>query len=296
MILRVAALALCTLVACSRSVTPDVTNEYRPAREDYGEVRSVWIYAAGTQLKAASGTHLVAADLHFPAATEGKFDLDDIDLFDAQDGTNFGSDPYIQRLTPEGEMVDDDDPVVADDLDYRGIFVWQIPRAVKRVNFGYWGEMLYKEPVTVGVDARVLPELQVDAVGAERGGAATDAYESHLVMLHARNAFRTFTPRNYTLHASAASEEQSLCDINAWIEVDRDGGVVTATLQNRAYLLRDRWFLVEYWCAKGIRPDTLNIFGEQTPLPGDNSLRASIDARRALKEATPEKHALHRLK
>ncbi|HEX7706495.1 MAG TPA: hypothetical protein VF701_08565 [Thermoanaerobaculia bacterium] len=296
MIARIAALAMCALISCGRSVAPDGADDYKPAREDYGRVRGVWIYTAGTQVKAAPGTQLIAADLHFPPATEGKFDLDDIDLFDAEDGTNFGSDPYIQRLTPEGEMVDDDDPVVADDRDYRGIFVWQVPRAVTRVNFGYWGEMLYKNPVTVDADVRVLPEIQVDAVGAERGGAATDAYESRLVMLHVRDSFRTFTPRNYTLFASGAPEEKSLCDINTWVELDGDGRVVTETLQDRAYLLPDRWFLVDYWCANGIQPDTLNIFGQQTPLHVDRPLRASIEARRALTEATPKEHALHRLK
>ena len=133
---------------------------YELATEDYGVVFRAYEYNGWSYLEPIDGAKLVAADIEFPP-TDVKFDLDDIDIFDADSGQNFGSDPHIQRLNSDGALVDLDDPEVMDQREFRGIFVWAVPQETKRINFGYWGGMLLREPIELDTTGPVLLEPSV---------------------------------------------------------------------------------------------------------------------------------------
>ncbi|MHB0972174.1 MAG: hypothetical protein ACYC60_20695 [Thermoanaerobaculia bacterium] len=281
---------------CSDIETPDSPPRYTPATSDYGEVIAAWVYPDDGKLSPPPRTKLVAAELRLPPPEGGKFDLDDIDIFDADTGENFGSDPYIQRLTLNGEFVDSDDPEVEAQREYRGIFVWAVPEEVKRVNFGYWGEMLYVEPVPLGSRELNLPHMTVSAISIERAGDASRGYDRYRAVLHAQQSFRNFEPRWYTLVGTRAPKEKDICDSDAWIEVDAARLPVRHEMRERPYVVNDRWFLVEYWCPNGTTPDRLNLFGSHSPLPPVTAPPTPREAYEALEKAPREKHALHRLK
>ena len=240
--------------------------KYRPARSDYGKVHSAWEYTGPWHLPIPPDLKLVAADIELPDPPGGSFDPDDIDIFDADSGESFGSDPWIQRLTPEGEFVADDDPAVKERRDYRGVFIWAVSRNVRRVNFGYWGEMLFVHPVALSPTGKVVPKPALEVVSIGPFGAV-ESYERHLALLHARDWSRTMTPANYTLFAPRGASDGDICGCDAWLEVDGAGRPVDGPASARPYYQKERWFLADFWCPSGRSPEALNLFGTHTPLP-----------------------------
>jgi hypothetical protein len=260
-------LVLAALALLPSSVD-DPPPKYTPATRDYGTVHAAWEYQGPWPVAVPRDLKLVAADIALPAPPEGeRFDLDDIDIFDADSGENFGSDPSIQRLTADGRFVADDDPDVKDRRDYRGLFVWTVKRGVKRVSFGYWGGMLFVRPVPLAPSGRLLPPapaLEVAGVGAL---GPAEGYERHGALLHARNWSRARAPGHYGLVVRRQGVEDEICDWDAWLEVDAAGRPFERPAAGRPYYEKDRWFLVDFWCPAGARPVALNRFGDRTPLP-----------------------------
>ena len=262
---------LAALIVSLRMLSSSFSDEppprYRPATTDYGKLVAAWEYQGSWPSKVPSDLKLVAAEIELPPPSSGSFDLDDIDIFDADSGEWFGSDPVAQRLTPTGEFVAQDDPEFKDQGAYRGIFIWAVGRNVRRVNFGYWGEMLFKNPVALRPTGRVLPPGPTAVVEAIGPFGSAEGYERHLVLLHGRDWPRGNTPRSYSLYASDAKPKRDICDCDAWLEVDAAGRPVDRLVLARPYYEKDRYFLLDYWCPAGSSPDALNLFGEHTPLP-----------------------------
>ena len=263
---RFAALTI-SLGMASGSFADEQPPRYKPATNAYGRVLSAWDYGGPWRVPVPGDLKLVAADIELPAPSGERFDLDDIDIFDADSGEWFGSGPAIQRLTPTGQFVAQDDPEFKDQRAYRGIFIWAVRRTVRRVNFGYWGEMLYRNPVALRPTGPVLPADPTVDVEAFGPFGAAEGHERHLVLLHARDWSRAATPDGYTLFASRADSDRQICDFDAWLEVDAQRRAVDRPVTARPYYEKDRWFLVDYWCPKGSSPDALNLFGEHSPLP-----------------------------
>lgn len=281
------------LHACSTAQV-EPPPKYKPAKTDYGKVLSAWEYQGRWPVEVPADFKLVAADIELPAPEGGRFDLDDIDIFDADSGESFGSDPEIQRLTAAGELVDDRDPAVEEQGPYRGIFVWAVPRGVRRVNFGYWGEMLFREPVPLGKSDRVLPSpaLEVTAIGPF---GVIEGHERHVALLHAREWSRTATPEHYSLFAPTAAAGREICSCDAWLEVDASGRPEERPVATRPYYEKERWFVLDFWCPAGTSPQALNLYGSRSPLPrtAPPALRPETLQRLAVAKKNPT--ARHRL-
>jgi len=65
-------------------------------------------------------------------------------------------------------MVGDADPVIQDRPEFRAIFVWAVPFQVQRINFGYWGNMLFVQPVVLAESGPTLPEDRIEASAVHR--------------------------------------------------------------------------------------------------------------------------------
>ncbi|HKH46016.1 MAG TPA: hypothetical protein VKM72_15255 [Thermoanaerobaculia bacterium] len=284
---------LASISACHGPVSapPSDSSVYAPATSDYGKVHAAWVYAGHGDLRAKAGYKLVAADIELPPA---EFDLDDIDIFDAKTGENFGSDPLLYPLTPSGQLVGDDDPEVAGRHDYRGWFIWQVPERVTVVNFGYWGEMLYTSAVPLAETGPVVPDQAVKVTAIARRNAPSGEYQPYIALLEATNWFRVDEPSRYTLHSSAG-RESTYCDCDRWIEVDWSGAVLEQPIQERPLVVPTRKFLVEYWCPLGVEPKQLDLFGTRFPLPGFANLPLPTHTVEALDRGTAKQYPLHRL-
>mgnify|MGYP003579613009 CR=1 FL=1 len=284
--------------ACTRRSKPDTPTQnpgaaYKPAQADYGKLRAAWNHPSIPDAVPSAGHKLVAADIELPPP-EGKFDLDDIDIFDADSGENFGSDPLIYGLSDDGRWIDTDDPDYKDRLEYRAVFIWGVPNHVTRVNFGYWGDMLFVKPVVLQASGPVAPSSHVKVISWRRMHPS-GGYNPYVVLLRTHNWFRRMAPNSYTLLASGAPEDRDLCDCDRWVELDARGAPRTDSVTSRAYLEAERRFVVEFWCPQGSIPDQLNLYGSQTPLGKTDNLVMSKEIETALGNAVPEINALHRL-
>ncbi len=291
----VAALALS--VGCSRTPPspPTAPDAYSPAQSDYGALHRAWHHPVFGDITLEPGFKLVAADISLPPPTEGTFDLDDIDIFDAATGENFGSDPLIYRTTPDGAWVDTNDPVVKDDPNYRGVFVWAVPERVKTVNFGYWGGMLFVRPAAVESSGPQVP-VSTESVVGWQALSPEGEYWRFVALLHVGQWYRNDNPRHFDLIWLAAPSKPTLCSCDRWIETDTNARPISPELLSRPYLEAHRYFLVEFWCPKRVTPDHLNRYGTHWPLPAQRDLQLSAEALAALREAPPDRHALHRLR
>ncbi|MBL8942498.1 MAG: hypothetical protein JNK45_05095, partial [Myxococcales bacterium] len=206
-----------------------------------------------------SNAKLVAIDFELDVPGNG-FDLDDIDIVDADTHENLGSSPMLQRLDARGEPVDFDDPdVVADNHHFRLLGVWTVPRATRRVELGYWGAPL-GEAIRISNRVGRLRVMQdVTTIVGYGVGKPADGEQVHLLWVECRCS-RVARPPSYQLAAPA-----TLVDEGRVLAIDVDGAPSTTPINRRPKYGRFAW-LLEYRTAPGTGVTEVNSFGERTPL------------------------------
>jgi hypothetical protein len=282
-----AILLMATTRANAASIAPQEQEDapYKPATRDYGKVNKVWEYKGPLDIEVPPGKKIVAADLELPATTEA-FDLDDIDIVDADSGESFGSDELAQRLTATGEPIDDRDPDVDPKGPYRGIFTWVVDARVRRVNFGYWGDLLFRSPVALspGMGAPTLPHGRVSTLGVQpETEPAAKGSRRYLLLLAAENWSRVAVPSGDMLSVERASRQP--CEVDAWIETDAQNRPRHTPVKERPYYEKSRQFLLELVCPAGVTPDAVARARNKAERPALQDLRLSPETLRALKAA-----------
>lgn len=111
-------------------------------------VHRAYLYEGYSWFEPAPDQRLVAVDVEFVNYLRG-FDLDDVDVIDADSNENYGSDPYIGELTPAGER--------AFDAPIRRILVYSIPKSCKAIKLSYWNQLLTPDGVPLADDGPSLP-------------------------------------------------------------------------------------------------------------------------------------------
>jgi hypothetical protein len=153
-----------------RHVTPEqLPPEVRGAVEDTMRRQSVaangavatvhraYPYEGYSWFDPAAGAMLVAVDVEFVGYT-ADFDLDDIDLIDGVTGENYGSDPQVALLTPEGHLAKDEArewPPAPKPL--RLLLIYAAPRSLRSIRLGYWGEDLTPRAFPIAGKGPSLP-------------------------------------------------------------------------------------------------------------------------------------------
>jgi hypothetical protein len=88
---------------------------------------------------------VVAVDVEF-AGYSPAFDLDDIDLIDGDTGENYGSNPEVALLRPDGTLpVDEKKEWPAAPNPLRLLLIYSAPRTMKAVKLSYWDQALTPE-------------------------------------------------------------------------------------------------------------------------------------------------------
>jgi hypothetical protein len=218
-----------------------------------------WPYAPPPDLEAASNAKLVAIDFELDIPGNG-FDLDDIDILDADSNENYGSDPILQRLNARGEPVAFDDPdVAADNHHFRLLGVWAVPRTTHRVELGYWNASL-GAPITIaGPVDRLRVMEDASTVVAYGVGNPVDGEQVHLLWVECQCS-RVGPHPSYELTTPA-----TLLDEARVIAIEADGTPSTTPITGRPRYGRFAW-LTEYRTPPGTRVTGANRFGERTPL------------------------------
>jgi hypothetical protein len=138
-----------------RHVTPDqLPPEVRGAVEDTIRRQSVaaadavatihraYPYEGYSWFEPTAEGKLVAVDVELTGYT-ADFDLDDIDLIDGVTGENYGSDPQVALLTPDGELAKDEArewPAAPKPL--RVLLIYAAPLSLQSVRLAYWDQDL----------------------------------------------------------------------------------------------------------------------------------------------------------
>jgi hypothetical protein len=283
--------AILLMASAARAATreePPEDEAYKPATRDYGKVNKAWEYKAPIDIEVPAGQKLVAADIELPATTE-PFDLDDIDIFDADTGKSYGSDLVAQRLTTDGQPIDDHDPDVDEKGPYRGLFLWVVDARVHRVNFGYWGELLYKNGAALSpTGGAVMPQPSVAVLGVQEADPTARGPRKYRLLLDTENWSRAATPESYALSVARASRTQ--CAVDTWIETDGQNRPRTTPARERPYYEKNRRFLLLLSCPSGTTPEPLNRPGSKTA-PALQDLRLPPETLRALESAERNKPA-----
>ena len=129
-------------------------------------VRRAYVYAGPpVYWEFDDQSRMVAVEVEFRGVGPG-LDLDDVDFIDADTEENFGSDPLIQGLAPNGELMDLTDPDRPAGT-FRVLLAHPMPRSARRVQLGYWGEHV-GGPVAIEGEGPVFREPERRLLGWSR--------------------------------------------------------------------------------------------------------------------------------
>jgi hypothetical protein len=205
------------------------------------------------------GFRIIAVDVTFRNYADG-FDLDDVDIIDADTGENFGSDPHLEGIVGDGELADIDDPDVWAGPDrVRVLLVYAPPKSTSRIKLGYWGDILTPDPISLAPGGRQIAKDSITSVVCWKEGSAGSDYDRYVGVLAVRSWYRNRLPD----YANLKCDSEIYGDLDRFIEIDEDGNPVTAELTARPYLIERRRFLLEFWVPTGQTPVSFNYWGEE---------------------------------
>jgi hypothetical protein len=128
------------------------------ANDAAATIRRAYPYEGYSWFEPAADAKLVAVDVEFVGYT-ADFDLDDIDLIDGVTGEDYGSDPQVALLTPEGRLAKDEArewPPAPKPL--RLLLIYAAPRSLQSVRLGYWGQDLTARAFPIAGEGPSLPQ------------------------------------------------------------------------------------------------------------------------------------------
>ena len=127
------------------------------ASDAVATIRRAYPYEGYSWFEPTADGKLIAIDVELVGYT-ADFDLDDIDLVDGVTGENYGSDPQIALLTPEGDLAKDEArewPPAPKPL--RILLIYAAPRSLQSVRLRYWDEDLTPRAFPIAGKGPSLP-------------------------------------------------------------------------------------------------------------------------------------------
>ncbi|HWA99589.1 MAG TPA: hypothetical protein VG713_13895 [Pirellulales bacterium] len=219
----------------------------------------------------------------------------DLRAIEARDGTTgklLATVGSVQRLTDDARPADDADPIFAGSDKFRGMLVYEIPKACRTVNLEYHGEALNSQPMHVENCTVRLPNPSLKAVALAKRDVDKPAYLGYLVEIECHDWSRMATPRTLVLR-SLAGDATSQADPDRFIELDENRKPCDSTPGNRPFYPDHRWFLVEFWCPRDAVPVDVLAGTEAALLPTDET-PFPRDLLEALEQAPRLEQARHR--
>ncbi len=107
----------------------------------------------------------VGVDVEFIGPGE-QFDIEDVDIVDGSTGTNYGSDPYIQLLKPDGRLEQNQAKWELPSKSLRVLLTYVVPVQTTSVQLEYWGHKITSRatPIVEGElkvdDSRIIADVQ----------------------------------------------------------------------------------------------------------------------------------------
>ncbi len=104
-------------------------------------LHSAYLYNGPAYFDPMPGVKKIAVDVTFSRFTD-EFDLDDVDIEDADTEENFGSNPHIEFLSSAGKIVPESSLPKGKLSSLHVLLVYVVPPHTKRVRLSYWGAVI----------------------------------------------------------------------------------------------------------------------------------------------------------
>ena len=225
------------------------------------QVQMAYNYPGKTEAEPVDGAKLIGVRVEFRDWKKG-FDLDDVDVIDAADNQNYGSDPLIQFLTEQGDFIDDNDPDFDAEGPLRCLLIYAVPKSCQAIKLGYWGDVIAPTAIPLADTGPVRPESSERVLKIARRDRAGAKFDRYLLEIEATGWPRSSQPDWLNL-SSDQGEKILRGDVEAWIETDPELKVVSSQIVGKPYYLRTRYFLVEMWFPQGKPPEYFGVLRSQ---------------------------------
>jgi hypothetical protein len=222
-------------------------------------VHKAWNYRGPSTLAPDAGAKLVAIEMTIDVPKGNHLDLDDLDIIDAADRKNYGSDPQLQRVTVKSEPAGWEDPVFTESSPVRFIAVWAVPEKTTAVQLGYWGQTLTTGDLTLAASGPALPDSTERVVAHGTAGRTASGQTRHLLVVECWCARTASAPWSLGIVDSAPKPHHAV----RAVEVDEATQPIAAGGARALYSKR-RWVL-EVWAEPIVRG--LTDIGRRFPPP-----------------------------
>jgi hypothetical protein len=118
-------------------------------------VHSAAEFEGKTWIEPLNRCHLICVDVEFTNYQDG-FDLDDVDVIDAESNENLGSNPDMYLIDAEGNPLPQEAPWPEQRKSIRVLLIYAVPDATRRIKLGYWNKTMTPEPILVRREPRIL--------------------------------------------------------------------------------------------------------------------------------------------
>lgn len=122
-------------------------------------VHRVYEYHGYPSIDALDTARPIAVDVEFREYDRG-LDLNDVDIIDGESNENFGSNPFIARLTLQGEISSKpEDSSWPENLEpMRVLLIYAFPAKANTIKLSYLGKELTAKPITIAGEGPALPK------------------------------------------------------------------------------------------------------------------------------------------
>ena len=256
-------------------------------------VSAAYNYPGKTEVEPVDGAKIIGVRVEFRDWKKG-FDLDDVDVIDATDNQNYGSDPLIQFLTEQGDFIDDNDP----DFDAEGplhcLLLFAVPKSCRAIKLGYWGSIVSATATPLADTGPLRPETSERVLTIAKRQGPNTPFDRYLLQIEATGWPRSSQPDWLNLSRDDGKEIVR-GDTEAWVETDPQLSVVSSQIAGKPYYLRTRFFLVEMWFPRGKPPEFFGMLRSQrVRLPELKEFAIPPATLAALDAAARNPYAVHR--
>lgn len=174
--------------------------------------------------------------------------------------------PRVQRLTDKGEPIDEDDPALATDREFRCLLIYDVPREWSSVRLAYQAVTIDQEPVPLkGQPPRVPdPTLQATKLMAVPGDSVTGV--NYVVFVECLDWPRTSLPTEYHLQGLGRDGADARPPVKV-VELDIGHRPLKLSVQERPYYLQSRSFAMRYMVPEHVTVLAMGRDNEVVNLP-----------------------------
>ncbi len=166
-------------------------------------VHRAFHYRHGGPRASSKDLKFVAVDVEFKGHNRD-LDLDDVDIVDGETGENYGSDPEIRLLRPDGSFEQNNAKWETEGDSLRVLLIYAVPERTESIKLEYWGGSLTPKPTRIGEgQVRYSEGQMIDGI----------EFWSYPVLTHYDGAWQR---GRWLIVSLSAGRGAAVVDLHAW--------------------------------------------------------------------------------